>query len=85
MALMFRTNKELEIGHTVVLTQKPDGCGVGRLPREKFSRLLKFDPNMWQIGYFCCTTGRVIESVTRQYIAEQGKKRKKTSGIRPSI
>lgn len=30
--------------------------------------------HLWQIGYFCSTTGSVNEQAVRDYIAEQGKK-----------
>ena len=42
----------------------------------EFPRLGKsfWGQHMWQIGYFCCTTGTITEQVIRNYIAEQGKK-----------
>ncbi len=30
--------------------------------------------HLWQIGYFCVTTGTITEQTIKQYIAEQGKK-----------
>ena len=30
--------------------------------------------HLWQIGYFCVTTGSVTESIIKEYIEQQGKK-----------
>ena len=42
----------------------------------EFPRLGKtfWGQHLWQIGYFCCTTGSVTEATIRQYIMDQGKK-----------
>jgi len=42
----------------------------------EFPRLGKqfWGQHMWQIGYFCVTTGTVTEKTIKDYIEEQGKK-----------
>jgi putative transposase len=68
-----------------LITQKPPSWAVlialqrfklwASSPRlSAFLRKQFWGQHMWQIGYFCCTTGTVTEQTVRDYIAEQGKK-----------
>ena len=72
--------------HVHILLEIPPYIAVSRIVQHlkgessrklqmEFPRLGKsfWGQHMWQIGYFCCTTGTVTEAVIRQYIADQGK------------
>ncbi len=73
--------------HVHILLEIPPYIAVSRIIQHlkgessrklqmEFPRLGKsfWGQHMWQIGYFCVTTGAVTEQVIKDYIAEQGKK-----------
>jgi putative transposase len=73
--------------HVHILLEIPPYISVSRIVQHlkgessrklqmEFPRLGKtfWGQHMWQIGYFCCTTGTVTEGIIKRYIEEQGKK-----------
>ena len=73
--------------HVHILLNVPPYLAISRIVQHlkgETSRKLQFEfpllrktfwgQHLWQIGYFCATTGAITEKTVRDYIAQQGKK-----------